>query len=151
MQRTHFFLALSLVIATALSSTASADHQRGHNARNVDNGRYSGNGAAVTMFTKDDFRGRSVAINGAVNLKQIGFNDKADSIAIHAGTWVVCTKSDLEGRCTVLNRSIYDLDDINFDDNISSIAPYEGRRGRSNINQRDRSNFDQKRRSRRNW
>lgn len=139
MQRTHFFLALSLIAATALSSTASADHQRGKT------GRYSGNGAAVTMFSKDDFRGRSVAINGAVNLKQVGFNDKADSIAIHSGNWVVCTKSDLEGRCTVLNGSVYDLDDINFDDNISSIAPYEGG------NRRGRSNFDQRRRSRQNW
>jgi len=130
MQRTHFFMAIGLVATMAFSGAASADHDRHRNARgfNANGGHHNGGGAAVTLFTKDNFRGRAVNVNGAINLKQIGFNDKADSIVINQGSWVVCTKSDLGGRCKVLNRSVYDLDRIDLDDNISSIAPYNGGR-----------------------
>ena len=93
---------------------------------------YGGGYAAVTLYSKDNFRGKSVGIDGPVNLRDIGFNNKADSIAINAGRWIVCTGRDLRGDCDVLGRSVRDLDRIDLDDNISSIAPYEGRgrRGR---------------------
>lgn len=103
------------------------DRQRGFNSGGQ-RGQFGQRNAAVTLFTKDDFGGRSVSINGPVNLRDVGFNDKADSIAISHGSWIVCTGRDLEGRCDVLDRSVYDLDDIDLDDNISSIAPYDGRR-----------------------
>ena len=90
-------------------------------------GQYNRGGAPVTLFSKDDFRGKSVHISGPVNLRDVGFNDKADSISISQGRWIVCTGRDLGGRCDVLARSVYDLDDIDLDDNISSIAPYNGR------------------------
>ncbi|MEO9971457.1 MAG: beta/gamma crystallin-related protein [Hyphomonadaceae bacterium] len=109
--------------------------QRGFNGSQGSNGfrntngqrQLSRGGAPVTLFTKDDFRGRSININGAVNLRDVGFNNKVDSISISHGSWIVCTGRDLGGRCDVLNGSVYDLDDIDLDDNISSIAPYNGR------------------------
>lgn len=101
--------------------------QRAYAARG---GRY-GAGAPVVLYKKDNFRGDGVGITGRTNLRDIGFNNKVDSIAISSGQWIVCTKRDLRGKCDVLSRSVYDLDDIDLDDNISSIAPYNGRgRGR---------------------
>lgn len=108
----------------------------GFSGRRGDNGsfgrrsprRFGGQDAPVRLFTKDDFGGRSVAVSGPVNLRDVGFNDKADSILISRGQWIVCTGRDLEGRCDVLANSVYDLDDIDLDDNISSIAPYNRRR-----------------------
>ena len=103
--------------------------QRGQGRRGQ--GRRGGqSGPPVTLFTKDDFRGRSISISGPVNLRDVGFNDKADSILISHGEWIVCTGRDLGGRCDVLARSVYDLDDIDLDDNISSIAPYNRRNNR---------------------
>ena len=100
-------------------------------------GRRGGrNGPPVTLFTKDDFRGRSIGISGPVNLRDVGFNDKADSILISRGRWIVCTGRDLGGHCDVLARSVYDLDDIDLDDNISSIAPYSRRGNRRNDRRR---------------
>jgi len=114
------------------SNTGFSDRRRrddGYDRRGPrGGGRFGRNTAPVTLFTKDDFGGRSVGISGPVNLRDVGFNDKADSILISRGQWIVCTGRDLEGRCDVLDRSVYDLDDIDLDDNISSIAPYNRRR-----------------------
>jgi len=101
-------------------------HDRRRNDRR--RGGFGHGDAPVFLFTDDDFEGRSVGIYGPTNLRDVGFNDKADSIVIQQGTWIVCTKRDLEGKCDVLGQSVYDLDDIDLDDNISSIAPYNGRR-----------------------
>lgn len=119
--------------------------QRGFNGPQGSNGirntngqrQLSRGGAPVTLFTKDGFDGRSVGISGPTNLRDVGFNNKTDSISISRGSWIVCTGRDLGGRCDVLARSIYDLDDIDLDDNISSIAPYTGRsNNRSNRRRR---------------
>ncbi|MEM9668946.1 MAG: beta/gamma crystallin-related protein [Pseudomonadota bacterium] len=82
----------------------------------------------VTLFTRDDFRGRAVGIDGPTNLRDIGFNNDADSILVDFGSWIVCTKSDLRGRCEVLGRSVRNLDRLDLGEKISSIAPYQGGR-----------------------
>ncbi|MEO1475345.1 MAG: beta/gamma crystallin-related protein [Pseudomonadota bacterium] len=82
----------------------------------------------VTLFTRDDFRGRAVGIDGPTNLRDIGFNNKPDSIIVDQGSWIICTKSDLRGRCEVIGRSVRNLDRIDLGEKISSIAPYQGRR-----------------------
>ncbi len=108
----------------------SFDGRTERRARGNDRRQSFRQSAPVTLFTKDDFRGRSINISGPVNLRDVGFNNKADSIAISQGRWIVCTGRDLGGRCDVLARSVYDLDDIDLDDNISSIAPYTNARRR---------------------
>ncbi len=117
---------------SGFSGRRSNDNRRGQD--DVLLGRAGGYGASnapIVLFSKDGFDGRSVEVHGATNLRDIGFDNKADSIAIQNGRWLVCTKRDLEGRCKVLGRSVYDLDDIDLDDNISSIAPYKGNRRHS--------------------
>lgn len=120
---------------TGYRNNRGVSTNRGYNnggRRVVRGGGYNGGGyAPVTLYSKDNFRGRSVSISGPTNLGDIGFNDKADSIAISGGQWILCTRSDLRGRCDVVGRSVRDLDRIDLDGNISSIAPYEGGRRRA--------------------
>ncbi|MEL7129256.1 MAG: beta/gamma crystallin-related protein, partial [Pseudomonadota bacterium] len=91
-------------------------------------GGYGGASYPATLFTRDGFDGRAVGVNGPTNLRDIGFNDKADSILIDQGRWIVCTKRNLRGRCEVLGRSIRNLDRLDLGEKISSIAPYRGGR-----------------------
>lgn len=98
-------------------------------------GAYGAQGGAghspypVTLFTRDNFDGLSVGVTSDVNLRDIGFNNKADSILISQGSWIVCTRRDLEGRCQVIDRSVRNLDRLDLGEKISSIAPYQnGRR-----------------------
>ncbi|MEM7661159.1 MAG: beta/gamma crystallin-related protein [Pseudomonadota bacterium] len=91
-------------------------------------GGYGQGAYPVTLFTRDDFRGNAVGIQGPTNLRDIGFNNKPDSIIVDQGRWIICTKSDLRGRCEVIGRSVRNLDRIDLGEKISSIAPYQGRR-----------------------
>ena len=104
------------------------DDRRGRDFGGGYQGGYQQGGYPVVLFTRDDFRGRAVGIDGPINLRDIGFNNKPDSIVVDYGRWIVCTKSDLRGRCEVIGRSVRNLDRLDLGEKISSIAPYQGRR-----------------------
>ncbi|MEO0882054.1 MAG: beta/gamma crystallin-related protein [Pseudomonadota bacterium] len=103
-------------------------YQAGISQDQFGGGHLQGGGYPVTLFTRDDFRGRAIGIGGATNLRDIGFNNDADSIFVEYGRWIICTKRDLRGRCEVIGRSVRNLDRLDLGEKISSIAPYDGRR-----------------------
>ena len=78
-------------------------------------------GAAVELFNDNGFRGRVVAIGSDIRtLRDVGFNDNANSMVIHYGTWEVCEHADYGGQCRVYGPGRYrDLQD--FSDRISSL------------------------------
>jgi hypothetical protein len=78
-------------------------------------------GPAVELFNDNGLRGRSVAIGSDVRtLRDAGFNDNANSMVIHYGTWELCEHADYGGRCRVYGPGRYqDLQD--FSDRISSL------------------------------
>lgn len=78
-------------------------------------------GDAVELFNDVGMRGRRVAVSGDVRtLRDIGFNDNANSLVIHYGTWEVCEHGDYGGQCRVYGPGRYpDLQD--FIDRISSL------------------------------
>jgi len=78
-------------------------------------------GDAVELFNDVGFRGRHVTINNDMStLRDVGFNDNANSLVINYGTWEVCEHADFRGQCRTYGPGRYqDLGD--FIDRISSI------------------------------
>jgi len=79
----------------------------------------------VTFYEREDFRGRSFAVDKQVNnLRRAGFDDQASSLVVQRGTWEVCEDVRFEGRCAELRPGRYDsLRSAGLDGRISSIRP----------------------------
>ncbi len=75
----------------------------------------------LTLFSRPDFHGRDVTVQGPVrDLAAIGFDNRASSLMVRAGRWEACSRPDFGGKCVVLDRGEYP--DLNrLDDRISSI------------------------------
>ncbi|MEL6323177.1 MAG: beta/gamma crystallin-related protein [Pseudomonadota bacterium] len=117
MRRVFIGLTALIVSASALAPAALADHRHRGGPGYVSD-------YPVILFTRDDFRGRAVGIDGPTNLRDVRFNNKPDSIIVEYGRWIVCTKRNLRGRCQVIGRSVRNLDRLDLGEKISSIAPY---------------------------
>jgi hypothetical protein len=66
--------------------------------RNGSDGNY-GRGS-IELFGQRDFRGASIRLERDTgNFHVIGFNDRASSVIVHDGTWVLCTDADYGGNC----------------------------------------------------
>jgi len=67
-----------------------------------------GRGASLELFDGDNLTGRAVGISGDVRtLKDMGFNDHANSMVIREGTWELCEHADYQGQCTVFGPGRY--------------------------------------------
>ncbi len=88
--------------------------------------------AALTLYTDDDFRGRSTTLEGqTVNLKRLGMNDQASSVIVTDGNWLICENENFGGKCVVLGPGSYrSLRAYDLNDAITSARP--ARRGESN-------------------
>jgi uncharacterized protein YcfJ len=86
--------------------------------------------AQITLYEGENFRGRSMTVDDRVwNLDRSGFNDRASSIIVERGRWLVCENARFEGRCFVLRRGSYpSLREIGMNNQISSIRPADDRR-----------------------
>jgi beta/gamma crystallin len=94
---------LGLFAACALSSVAGA--------------------ADLTLYTDGDFQGRP--LNVIIDMKQLGsmnFNDRASSVVIEKGAWVLCTGEDFSGNCVTLEPGRYgSLKELGLDKTITSV------------------------------
>ena len=64
--------------------------------------------AQVTLYSRDDFAGRSFTTDRNVhNLERAGFNDFASSALVRGGTWQVCEDAEFSGRCVTLQPGEY--------------------------------------------
>jgi hypothetical protein len=79
--------------------------------------------ADLTLYADGSFQGRP--LNVVIDLRQLGsmnFDDRASSIVIEKGAWVLCTGEDFTGRCVTLEPGKYDsLQEIGLDDTITSV------------------------------
>ena len=56
--------------------------------------------ASVQLFSAPGFRGRSVQFDrDAPNFSDNGFNDRAASVIVNEGTWILCTDAGFQGTC----------------------------------------------------
>jgi len=84
----------------------------------------SASGAAdLTLYTDGEFQGRP--LNVVIDLPQLGsvnFNDRASSVVIEKGAWVLCTGEDFTGKCVTLEPGRYgSLKDLGLDKDITSV------------------------------
>ncbi len=84
--------------------------------------------AQVTFYEHDDFRGRAVTVDRAVdNFQRLRFNDIASSMVVRGGYWEICEDAGYQGRCMVLQPGRYpSLGRMDFNDRISSVRRAKG-------------------------
>ena len=64
--------------------------------------------SAVEFFSEPDFGGERVRIDREMrDLERLGFNDRAASIVVLAGTWELCTDARFGGDCAVFRPGRY--------------------------------------------
>ena len=79
--------------------------------------------ADVTLYSKKGYDGHTLKINGDErNLATRGFNDRVSSLKIKEGAWQLCSGTNYDGKCVVLDPGRYrSLEDLGLEDRISSI------------------------------
>lgn len=79
--------------------------------------------ADLTLYTDGEFQGRP--LNVIIDMHQLGsmnFNDRASSLIIEKGAWVLCTDEDFSGKCVTLEPGKYgSLREMGLDDTITSV------------------------------
>jgi hypothetical protein len=79
--------------------------------------------ADLTLYADGDFQGRP--LNVVIDLRQLGsvnFDDRASSVVVEQGAWVLCTGEDFSGKCVTLEPGRYgSLKDLGLDDAITSV------------------------------
>ena len=63
---------------------------------------------AIVFYDGYNLSGRPFALSGPVsNFASTGFNDRAQSVEVRSGTWLVCGDADFRGRCVELAPGRY--------------------------------------------
>jgi hypothetical protein len=79
--------------------------------------------ADLTLYTDGDFQGRP--LNVVIDLQQLGsmnFDDRASSLVVEKGAWVLCTGEEFTGTCVTLEPGRYaSLRELGLDDSITSV------------------------------
>ncbi len=79
--------------------------------------------ADLILYPDGEFQGRP--LNVVIDMKQLGsmnFNDRASSVVIEKGAWVLCTDEDFTGNCVTLEPGRYgSLKDLGLDKTITSV------------------------------
>jgi len=103
----------------------------------------------LTLFSDSDFHGSRVTITrDARNLADFGFNDRASSVVVRSGVWLLCEHGDFGGRCAEFGPGEYPSLP-NFNDAISSAR--EVTRGGGRDRDRDEWRGDRGDRGDRGW
>lgn len=80
--------------------------------------------AALILFSGPDYSGEAVNIFDPINaLPDIGFNDRAWSVAVLSGAWEICEHRDFTGRCVLLREDVPDLRYFDLEGDASSVRP----------------------------
>jgi hypothetical protein len=85
-------------------------------------------GAQITFWDAPAFAGQTFTASQAIpNFADIGYNDRAASADIRAGTWQVCSDAYFRGRCVTLGAGQYpDLGVMGLGYAISSARELRG-------------------------
>jgi len=86
--------------------------------------------AQITFYEGEDFRGRAFTTKRPVtNFTRFGFNDRASSVVVDSGDWVVCEDAAYKGSCVLLRRGAYDsVKRMGINNRITSTRPASRRR-----------------------
>ncbi|MGP1275162.1 MAG: beta/gamma crystallin-related protein [Caulobacterales bacterium] len=79
---------------------------------------------ALMMFSEPNFGGEArMIIANTDNFNSIQFNDRARSLRVLGGDWIVCEHANFAGRCETLDNEVSDLRRLGLDRTISSASP----------------------------
>ncbi len=86
--------------------------------------------ADITLFGREDFRGRELTAQGSIdNLDSTRFNDRASSAIVRGEPWLVCSDAYFRGHCVTLRPGEYpSLGAMGIGDSISSARQLRGER-----------------------
>ena len=83
--------------------------------------------APIVLYSREGFRGEVIGLYGDERqLESQKFNDRASSIRINSGVWIVCSGRDLQGECEYIDRSVSRLESLGLNNRITSIGRAEG-------------------------
>ena len=91
----------------------------------------------LTLFSDSNFHGQRVTIDrDAPNLGGLNFNDRASSVVVRSGTWMLCEHANFGGRCAEFGPGEY-RELPGFNDAISSARQVDRGEGRWRDRDRD--------------
>lgn len=119
------------------SLAAMGLNDRVSSARAVGRDERDDGAARITFYERDGFQGQAFTADRAVeDFRRSGFNDRASSIDVRSGDWVVCEDARFAGRCVMLQPGRYpSVSAMGLNDRISSVR-------RANANDRVADNRD---------
>ncbi len=84
--------------------------------------------AQITFYEGEGYRGRAFTTKHSVgDFRDDGFSDRASSVIVDSGSWVVCDDVGYRGRCVLLRPGAYDsLQRLGVDNRIRSVQQGEG-------------------------
>lgn len=112
--------ALLAAALAVLAIVPIADAQRGADRR-------PSGPASIVLYSETGLRGQSVELKAdQPNLNLIRFNDRARSVEVKGGVWLLCEHGNYGGRCEYLDSAVRNLGELNLSGNISSakLSPY---------------------------
>lgn len=79
--------------------------------------------AQLTLYGREDFRGRSLTIEQSLrDLQGTELNERASSARVASGSWQICSEAHFRGSCVTLGPGDYPtLAAIGLDNRISSV------------------------------
>ena len=79
--------------------------------------------ARVVLYERPGFGGRSIVIDRPqmANLDRIGFNDRAASMRVEGGSWMLCTDARFEGECRTFGPGEYPRLPFEVNRKVSSV------------------------------
>jgi hypothetical protein len=82
---------------------------------------------SITLYEHKEFQGRSLTYTArSLNLRTTGLNDRISSLKVEPGQkWMLCKNKKFNGGCIVVDRDVPDLEQLGFNDVISSLKPVE--------------------------
>lgn len=76
----------------------------------------------VVLFEHGGFDGDSREITGDLaDLGKVGFHDRASSMRVRGGTWILCEHTNYRGRCAEIKGDVSDFGRFGLNDKVSSI------------------------------
>ena len=60
------------------------------------------------------------------NLRATGFNDRASSVRVEAGSWVMCSDANFQGQCWTFGPGEYPVLPAGLEDRVTSARRVDG-------------------------
>lgn len=116
-----FFARSVLAAALALAAAAPFAAAQKDELEGGRRGPLPSGPASIILYSDTNLRGTSVELTAdQYRLASVGFNDKARSVEVKGGVWLLCADANLKGNCEYIDRTVRNLGEIGLSGKISS-------------------------------